>query len=55
MTIISIYAPTEDENKQNDEDVEQFYNKLLDVCDKTPRHEALILIGDFNVKIGKKN
>jgi exonuclease III len=39
MTIISVYAPTEDENKQNAEDVERFCNKLLDVCDKTPRND----------------
>jgi hypothetical protein len=36
MTIISVYAPTEDENKRNNEDVKQFYNKVSDVCDKTP-------------------
>jgi hypothetical protein len=26
MTIISVYAPTEDENNRNAEDVERFYN-----------------------------
>jgi exonuclease III len=52
ITIISVYAPTEDENKQNAEDVERFYNKLSDVCDKTLRNDALILHGDFNAKIG---
>jgi len=24
------------------------------VCDKTPRNDALILLGDFNAKIGKE-
>jgi len=52
---IRVYAPTEDENKQNAEDVERFYNKLLDVCDKTPRNDALTLLGDFNAKIGKEH
>jgi exonuclease III len=52
MTIISVYAPTEDENKRNSEDVERFYNKLSDGCDKTPRNNDLILLGDFNAKIG---
>jgi exonuclease III len=54
MTIISRYAPTEDKNKRNDEDVKRFYNKLSDVCDKTPRNDALILLGDFNAKIGER-
>jgi len=25
------------------------------VCDKTPRNDALILLGDFNAKIGKEH
>jgi exonuclease III len=45
MTIISVYAPTEDENKQTAEDVERFYNKLSDVCDKTPRNDTDSLRG----------
>jgi len=54
-TIISAYAPTEDENKRKAEDAERFYNKLSDVCDKTPRNYALILLGDFDAKIGKEH
>ena len=54
-TIISVYTPTEDENKRNTEDVERYYNKLSDVCDKTPRNDALILLGDFHAKIGKEH
>jgi exonuclease III len=42
MTIISVHAPTEDENKRNAENVERFYNKFSDVCDKTPRNDALM-------------
>jgi exonuclease III len=55
MTIISAYAPTEDENKRNPEHMERFYNKLSDVCDKTPRNDALILLGDFNAKVGTEH
>jgi len=55
MTIISVYIPTEDENKRNAEDVERFCNKVSDVCDKTLRNGALILLGDFNAKIGKEH
>ena len=55
MTLISVYAPTEDENKRNAEDVKRFYSKLTDVCDKTQRNDALILLGDFNAKTGKEH
>jgi len=27
---------------------------MLDVCDKTPRNDALIFLGEFNAKIGKE-
>jgi exonuclease III len=53
MTIISVYATMGDENKRNAEDVERFYDKLLDVYDKTPRNDVLTLLEDFNAKIGK--
>ena len=46
-TVISVYAPTEDENKRNAEYVDRFYKKLSDVCDKTPRNFAVILLGDL--------
>jgi hypothetical protein len=55
MTIICVYAPTEDENKRNTEDVERFYNNLPDGCDKTPRNDALILLWHFNAKTGKEH
>jgi exonuclease III len=51
MTIISVYAPTEDENKRKAEYVEWFYNKLSDMCDKTARNDALILLGDLMQKL----
>jgi exonuclease III len=35
MTVISVYAPTGEENKRNAEDVERFYDKFSDVCDNT--------------------
>ena len=41
MTIISLYAPTEDDDKRNVEDVERFYNKLSDVC--VIRHQEVVL------------
>jgi exonuclease III len=55
MIIISVYAPTEDENKRKAEYMEWFYNKLSDMCDKTPRNDALILLGDCNAKIDREH
>ena len=40
MTIVSVYSPTEDENKRNAEDVERFYNKLSDVC--VTKHQEMM-------------
>ena len=51
-TIISVYAPTmtyPDENK------EAFYNQLAGVLSGIPRTDKLLLIGDFNARIGRDN
>jgi hypothetical protein len=37
MTIIRVSAPKEDENKRNSEDVDQFYNKMSDACEKNTK------------------
>ncbi|KAK2165254.1 hypothetical protein NP493_1376g01033 [Ridgeia piscesae] len=51
-TIISVYAPTmtnPDENKK------AFYNQLASVFSGIPRTDKLLLIGDFNARIGRDN
>ena len=51
-TIISVYAPTmtnPDENKG------AFYNQLASVLSGIPRTDKLLLIGDFNARIGRDN
>ena len=51
-TIISVYAPpmtNPDENK------EAFYNQLASVLSGIPRTDKLLLIGDFNARIGRDN
>ena len=51
-TIISVYAPTitnPDENK------EAFYNQLACVLSGIPCKDKLLLIGDFNARIGRDN
>ena len=51
-TIFSVYAPTitnPDENK------EAFHNQLASVLSGIPRSDKLLLIRDFNARIGREN
>ena len=50
ITIINVYAPTED---TEEESVDMFYNTLQQMCDKVSKHDLLIVLGDFNAKIGQ--
>jgi len=49
-TIVNIYAPTE---SVNEEQKEQFYEDLNRCCDQIPKHDAQLILGDFNAKIEK--
>ena len=50
ITIIQVYAPTSD---HEDQEVEEFYEKIESIIQKTPKKDLLIVQGDFNAKIGK--
>jgi len=50
-TIVNIYASTE---STNEEQKEQFYQDLIKCCDQIPKHDALLILGDFNAQIGKE-
>ena len=52
LTIILAYAPT---NEAEDDEKESFYNQLDDVTLSVPRHDLLMVIGDFNAKVGISN
>ena len=46
-----MYAPTEDKEK---EEKDKFYEQLEILCEKVPKHETLVIVGDVNAKIGKE-
>ena len=46
ITLINIYAPTED---KEEEIKEQFYEELQRTQDRVPKHDVTIILGDKNV------
>ena len=48
-TLISVYAPT---LQHSDESKEEFYSELRNVIDSVPRQDKLIILGDFNARVG---
>ncbi|XP_071653361.1 craniofacial development protein 2-like [Temnothorax longispinosus] len=52
LTLVSIYAPTEN---SKEEEAELFYYMLERTCESINRYDTLVLLGDFNAKIGKED
>jgi exonuclease III len=50
ITLINVYAATEDHTEQTKE---QFYDNLQHFLDKTPKSDTVIILGDVNVQLGK--
>uniref|UniRef100_A0A8D8Z4U1 Craniofacial development protein 2 n=1 Tax=Cacopsylla melanoneura TaxID=428564 RepID=A0A8D8Z4U1_9HEMI len=50
MNIIQVYAPT---TEYSDEHIQEFYNHIDTLIKNLPKHEMLVVMGDFNAKIGK--
>ena len=51
-TVISCYSPT---NVSNEVEVERFYQELSSVTRQVPKHNILILGGDFNAHLGQED
>ncbi|EFN75852.1 Craniofacial development protein 2, partial [Harpegnathos saltator] len=51
ITMISVYAPTED---SDDEMKNKFYDDLTKICDRISKHDILLILGIYNAKIGKE-
>ena len=52
LTIISAYAPT---LPSSDESKESFYGALIDAIKDTPSSHKLLVMGDFNARVGTDN
>ena len=52
ISLISIQAPTEDSKKDGKI---AFYDKLYKECEKVPKYDMLIILGNFNAKIGTED
>ena len=52
LSVIVAYAPI---NDADEEDKDQFYSALQAVLDDIPRHDVMLLMGDFNAKVGSNN
>ena len=50
ISLICAHAPTEE---KDDVVKDAFYAELEDVYDKCPAHDAKIVLGDFNAKVGR--
>ena len=49
MTLISVYAPT---LSHPPEETEQFYSDLGDLVRKIPNEDKIVVMGDFNARVG---
>jgi len=56
ITLISTYAPTESSFIASGLDAikDEFYYQLSQECEKARKYDILILLGDFNAKIGRE-
>ena len=50
ITIVQAYTQTTD---YDDDDIDDFYDKLQEVIDQTPKKDILVVQGDWNAKIGE--
>ena len=51
ITVIQVYAPI---TEAKEAEVEQFYDYLQDLLELTPKIDVLLIIGDWNAKVGSQ-
>jgi len=53
LTICQVYALTT--AAAEEEEIEEFYEKLQNVIDKTPKGDVFVMMGDLNDRVGEDN
>ena len=51
ITVIQVYAPT---SNTEETEVERFNEDLQDLLEVTPKKDVLLIIGDWNAKVGSQ-
>ena len=51
ITVIQVYAPSSNTKKA---EVERFYEDLQDLLELTPKKDVLLIIGNWNTKVGSR-
>ena len=51
ITVIQVYAPT---SNTEEAETEWFYEDLEDLLELTPKKDVLLIIGDWNAKVGSQ-
>ena len=51
ITVIQVYAPT---SNAEETEAEWFYEDLQDLLELTPKKDVLVIIGDWNAKVGSQ-
>ena len=51
IMVIQVYAPT---SNAEEAEVEQFYEDLQDLLELTPKKDVLLIIGNWNAKVGSQ-
>ena len=51
IMVIQVYVPT---SNAEEAEIEQFYEDLQDLLELTPKKDVLLIIGDWNAKVGSQ-
>ena len=51
-SVVTCYAPTEEAEKEKKDN---FYDSLQSTLEDVPKHDVLVVLGDFNARVGSDN